>query len=145
MQPDPIIREMVAKWLRHARADLALARGAAHDEETISLLCFHAQQATEKALKAILIAHDIDFPKLHIIERLIGLLPADLPLPSWLPETSSLTVYATIMRYPFFGAPISEAALQTAAALAEETVQWASQHIDEYFAKPTPPYIPHSL
>lgn len=134
MQPDPVIREAVAKWLRHAEADLALAQGPAHDEAMTSLLCFHAQQAVEKALKAVLIARGIDFPKLHNIERLISLLPADIPLPSWLPEAAGLTAYATIMRYPFFGDAITEETLHSAAAVAERTVRWATQHIQGHFA-----------
>lgn len=134
MRPDPVIREAVAKWLRHAEADLTLARGPAHDEEMIALLCFHAQQAAEKALKAILIAHDLDFPRLHSIERLIGLLPAEIALPLWLPEAAELTAYATVTRYPVFDNAITEEALSSAAALAEQTVRWATEHIRQQFA-----------
>jgi HEPN domain-containing protein len=100
----------------------------------ISLLCFHAQQAVEKALKAVLIAYDIDFPKLHNLERLIGLLPPSLPLPLWLPETAALTVYATVTRYPTFGETITEEALRTAAAVAERAVHWAEELIAAHFA-----------
>jgi len=41
-------------WLRHARSDLALARLAAAREDVLpEQACFHAQQAAEKALKAV--------------------------------------------------------------------------------------------
>jgi hypothetical protein len=40
--------------------------------------CFHAQQATEKALKALLVALGIDFPRSHALERLLALLPAHI-------------------------------------------------------------------
>jgi HEPN domain-containing protein len=44
-------------------------------------LCFHAQQAAEKALKAVLIAKGIPPPKTHNIRILLDLLPQDVILP----------------------------------------------------------------
>jgi HEPN domain-containing protein len=40
--------------------------------------CFHAQQAAEKSLKALLVATGVDFPHTHQLERLADLLPTDL-------------------------------------------------------------------
>ena len=48
-------------WLRYARSDLALARSEA-PEIYLEHLCFHAQQAVEKALKAVLIERGVRFP-----------------------------------------------------------------------------------
>ncbi len=31
------------------------------------MVCYHAQQAVEKSLKAILVEHEIDFPRIHNI------------------------------------------------------------------------------
>ena len=43
-------------WLRHAESDLSLAQIKRNgDEILIETLCFHAQQAAEKALKAVLV------------------------------------------------------------------------------------------
>mgnify|MGYP000307964815 CR=1 FL=1 len=36
-----------------------------------STICFHAQQAVEKYLKAFLILHDIDFPRTHDVDYLL--------------------------------------------------------------------------
>ncbi|WP_456427531.1 HEPN domain-containing protein [Rhodocaloribacter sp.] len=44
-----------ADWLRYARSDLALARVEPPAGVLTEMLCFHAQQAAEKALKALLI------------------------------------------------------------------------------------------
>ena len=38
-------------WLRHARSDLALARSRKGRDVLYEHLCFHAQQAAEKAIK----------------------------------------------------------------------------------------------
>ena len=61
------------EWLNRARSDLALARTERPDVY-LEDLCFHAQQAVEKAVKALLIAHQVDFPYTHDIAQLLTLL-----------------------------------------------------------------------
>lgn len=39
------------------------------------IACFHAEQAAEKALKALLVVAGIDPPRAHDLELLAGLLP----------------------------------------------------------------------
>ncbi|MBI3343045.1 HEPN domain-containing protein [Candidatus Gottesmanbacteria bacterium] len=57
------------EWLFFADSDLALARQAA--ESTIyHLACFHAQQAVEKLLKALLVARGTVPPKTHSLREL---------------------------------------------------------------------------
>lgn len=60
------------EWLTRARSDLALAR--AHPEGVLlEDLCFHAQQAAEKTIKAALVQHEIEFPTFTIWGRCFGL------------------------------------------------------------------------
>lgn len=40
-------------WLSHARSDLALAEISPPEDVMLEGLCFHAQQAVEKAIKAL--------------------------------------------------------------------------------------------
>lgn len=42
--------------------------------------CFHAQQASEKSLKALLVAFGIDFPRSHALDRLLALLPTEVAI-----------------------------------------------------------------
>ncbi len=49
------------EWLVRARSDLALARSRP-EGVLLDDLCFHAQQAAEKAIKGALIRHSTDFP-----------------------------------------------------------------------------------
>ena len=117
-------------WMARARSDLALARLPASDVILLEDLCFHAQQAAEKSIKAILISHGIPFPKTHSIERLIDLLPTDIPRPADLEESSRLTVYATVLRYPGLS-PVSEDKYRNAVRLAEAVVKWAEDILKE--------------
>jgi len=112
-------------WLGYARSDLALAALPAPHGIMLEMLCFHAQQAAEKSIKAILIWRAIPFPKTHSIEHLIDLLPADIPRTADLAASSQLTAYAVIPRYPGFDVPVSEERYQDAVRLAESVVNWA--------------------
>ncbi len=55
------------EWLVRARSDLALA-GSSLAGVLLEDLCFHAQQAAEKAIKAVLIRHDTEFPLTHDLD-----------------------------------------------------------------------------
>ena len=64
------------KWLRFAEADLAAARSLlATPDLPARIACFHAHQATEKALKASLVASGTPFRKTHDLAILVGLQP----------------------------------------------------------------------
>lgn len=100
MQPDKPAAGSAADWLRHARSDLSLASvplpaGALYNE-----LCFHAQQAAEKSIKAVLLHYDIDFRRAHDLDYLMTLLPAEVSLPPEAAEIVGLTSYAVMFRYP---------------------------------------------
>ena len=57
------------EWLNRARSNLALAKNRVPDAY-LEDLCFEAQQAAAKAIKARLIMHSIDFPYVHDLARL---------------------------------------------------------------------------
>jgi len=42
-------------WLRHARSDLSIAGQQRASETLLETLCFHAQQAAEEGIKAVLV------------------------------------------------------------------------------------------
>lgn len=90
------------EWLRYAKGDLHVAELILRDEESLpSLAAFHAQQAAEKALKAILILRDVDFPRTHDLVALAGLLPhAERVLSVSDAELEELTTWAVEARYP---------------------------------------------
>lgn len=88
------------EWLRIAREDLALSK-AQVTGVGYGLLCFHAQQAAEKATKAVLMHHKIGFPYVHDIGLLIQLArKGGVVVPEDVMDADILTDYATIGRYP---------------------------------------------
>lgn len=57
-------------------------------------------QAAEKAIKAALIEREIEFPRIHHLERLQHMLPADSPLRDVNADLASLTEWSIAGRYP---------------------------------------------
>lgn len=121
MRPDP---DTPAAWLASAQSDLALATATVPGVMR-EHLCFHAQQAAEKSLKAVLIDRQIAFPKTHSIKLLIELLPTDIEQTSALLDAVSLTEYATVFRYPGEIEPITDDEYHHLLDMAKYVVQWA--------------------
>jgi HEPN domain-containing protein len=57
-------------WLAKAASDLTAARRLVEAGEAYDAACFHAQQAAEKALKAMLALTDVPIPRTHNLEDL---------------------------------------------------------------------------
>lgn len=97
-------RELVAeasRWLRFAREDLAAAEKLRAQGEFLPRhVCWLAQQAAEKALKAALILEGVDFPFRHDLDALRNLLPEGWSVKEEYPDLSELTEWAVEARYP---------------------------------------------
>jgi HEPN domain-containing protein len=129
MLPDHPAPGSPADWLRRARSDLALASITPPAGVLYSELCFHAQQAAEKSLKAVLIRHGIEFRKVHDLDYLITLLPSQTPLPPEAEEVVALTGYAVMFRYPGDYEEITAEEHREAVQLAWSVYRWAEQII----------------
>lgn len=89
------------RWLVKANEDLAVADIVLDAPHGVNwAACFHAQQATEKALKAVLVAYGIDFPRSHALERLLALIPAGPANSFDFESVAELTPWAVAGRYP---------------------------------------------
>lgn len=71
-----------------------------NDDIPEAIVGFHAQQAIEKALKAVLAARAIHYPKIHDLERLVMLAQqTGLDVPEPVATSHFLTAWATEFRY----------------------------------------------
>ena len=80
--------------------ELANARSlAAHPDEGTAPFAsaFHAQQAVEEGVKALLVWHAVDFPPRHDLGLLLDLLPAGMRMKDL--NVRGLSVYAVEQRY----------------------------------------------
>lgn len=118
----------VHDWVAFAASDLSVARGPRADGALPAVYAFHAQQAAEKILKAILIAHGVEPPRTHNIRELSALIGRDTSheLPEHLYYMANLlTQYAVESRYPDMLGDVSEDEVTAAVSTAEDVFAWA--------------------
>jgi HEPN domain-containing protein len=116
------------EWLQRARSNLQQAR-VQHPDVYLEDLCFQAQQAAEKAVKALLLHYNIPFPYTHDISMLVSLVESHVQVPEELQEVVILTQYAVATRYPGVIEPVSTTEYLEALELADMTLRWAEDVI----------------
>jgi HEPN domain-containing protein len=90
------------RWLRYAQEDLRTAQVLLRDPATLipRHACGLAQQAAEKAIKALLVRHQIDFPRTHDLDLLWSKLPAAARAVVSPEALAELSEWAVESRYP---------------------------------------------
>ena len=117
------------EWLNRARSNLTRAKSKLPGVY-LEDLCFDAQQAAEKAIKAMMIRRNVEFPYVHDLGRLLLLFEeAGEPIPEVVRKAEDLTRYALVTRYPGIARPVSEQEYAEAVEIAERVVQWAKEHL----------------
>lgn len=86
-------------WIRKGDSDLADARRTVGSEGPYDTACFHAQQATEKYLKALLALHGQPIPRTHDLEEIQERCAQVTALPLNEIDLADLTGYAVELRY----------------------------------------------
>lgn len=127
MLPEKPSPGSAADWLRHARSDLGLACAPLPPDVLYNELCFHAQQAVEKSIKAVLLEHGIEPPRVHGIAYLLELLPPGVSSPPEAVEAVGLSIYAVIARYPGDYEEVTEGMYQEAIRVARVIFAWAER------------------
>ncbi|HEV7163536.1 MAG TPA: HEPN domain-containing protein [Solirubrobacteraceae bacterium] len=111
--------------LRKAREDADAVEKLAFDQEIAdSVVGFHAQQAAEKAMKAVLASCGDEFPWTHDLRYLMDRLERlAVPLPDALGEVRTLAPWAVEFRY---GETIDDQLdREQALRLARDIIAWA--------------------
>lgn len=100
--PDEVQRDLVGQWIMKGDQDLAAAEIVLQSGVRLQfVIAFHAQQAVEKYLKALLVRHQVYFPKTHDIGKVLDLVAACEPaIAEDLHEATLLTPFGVEIRYP---------------------------------------------
>jgi HEPN domain-containing protein/predicted nucleotidyltransferase len=113
------------EWLRRARSSGRLARCRMEGVDDADL-CFQAQQAVEKALKAVLVLDGIIAPRTHDLGALLRRLKsAGVETPAPVAEAHQLTTFAVETRYPGHAA-VGKGQYRTALRQMDAVLAWAS-------------------
>jgi HEPN domain-containing protein len=130
MPPDDTVIGSPSDWLLRARSNLARARQEKPDGVLYEDLCFDAQQAAEKSIKALLVARGLPFRFVHDIGELLkAAADGGIEVPDSVMESVELTEYAVEARYPGPFEAVTDAEWRTAVRLAETVVAWAEAEI----------------
>lgn len=114
------------EWLNRARSSLLHSQT---EIEGVYLddLCYDAQQAAEKAIKAVLIYQGVRFPYIHDLAELLSLVEqSGITLPGDVKQGIRLTRYA-VARYPGVMETVTPDEYKEAIRLAEIILQWAER------------------
>jgi HEPN domain-containing protein len=94
------MKKITSDWLKSAESDLAIIERISKEENLTHQVAFHAQQAVEKSLKAIIEEFELGFIKTHSLISLSGIVQEKLNLDTH-PETLILLDQLYIdARYP---------------------------------------------
>jgi HEPN domain-containing protein len=121
--PSPEQREYAALLITKATSDRQAAHALAQAAVAAEITGFHAQQAVEKAIKAILVLAGVSLPRIHDLERLLELASdAGWPAPPDLADAAWLTPWGVQYRYDEVLEPLDQ---EAALALADAALRWA--------------------
>jgi HEPN domain-containing protein len=104
-----------------------LARLALPDHQVLrNQVAFHAQQAAEKAIKAVLAHRGVHFPRTHDLEALLEIVHlTGITWPFATAEVEALTPFAVETRYPGCVAQVTDPEARQAIEAAEQVLRWA--------------------
>ena len=100
----------------------------------MEIICYHCQQAAEKAIKAIILAFELPggIPKKHDLTFLLNQLRGSVTIDSTLRRHADmLNSYSVMVRYPA-EILIDENTTANSILYAEEIVTWAKQIVAEH-------------
>ena len=118
------------EWLNRAKSNLALAKNRISDAY-LEDLCFQAQQAAEKAIKATLISYQIEYPYVHDLALLLSMLEeSGVAIPDIVRTAGRLNRYAVATRYPGVASPVALQEYLDSVEASEAVVEWALKQVE---------------
>lgn len=118
-------KQYASEILRIAKGDLesaeVLSKSKSGRKENVVFL---AQQAIEKALKSVLVHHQVAIPFVHDLGALVALLPDPVSPPGGF-DLIQLNPYASIRRYEEGSSPLTEEEIQIVMDAAKSVIKWA--------------------
>lgn len=133
--------EEVERWLDFAEEGLRTAEALLGREDVPRQVCFHAQQAAEKAIKSIFVFLQTEFQYTHDLDRLLELVPDGWSLKEEFTDLSGLTFWATRGRYPGSPREATDEEATTAAEQAREVYERTREDLARHGYAPDEPEV----
>ena len=124
----------VQLWLEFANADLETADFLYEKQypRQLEIICYHCQQAGEKAIKALYIAKEIPggIPRKHDLWFLLEQMKNVVDIPECIYDAAEkLDPYAIVFRYPGENR-VDDYRAKQAIGLAKTIINWVNQNIE---------------
>ena len=121
--------EEAEEWLSYAEDDLGVAKHLlkTYYPKPLAIICFHCQQATEKAVKAVIVLHGSQggMPKKHDVFILLNQIKNMVDIDEkYYDYADILAPYGVALRYPN-ELLLEERHAQKAIEIADEFIGWA--------------------
>jgi len=126
------LKQDVAQWLHVVDMDRTTAYHLFKTmrPKPLEIICFHCQQAAEKAIKALFILKEIEIIKIHDLGMLIKTIQPKIAFPETVKLSAiSLTKFAATFRYPDYP-DIDEELTKKALADMDVVVDWCKEQIE---------------
>jgi HEPN domain-containing protein len=117
------------EWLKRAHSSLELAKFSGNELVYYEDLCFQAQQAAEKGLKALLIYYGIEPEKTHNLYILLQELEKHTPINDEMKSVLKLYNFAVQTRYPGEYVKIDKEEYEQSITIAENCLKWIEEKI----------------
>ncbi|MCI9072038.1 MAG: HEPN domain-containing protein [Lachnospiraceae bacterium] len=125
----------VKEWYDMAAVDLGVAKhlDATYYPKPLEIICYHCQQAAEKAIKALIMyfGEEGGMPKLHDLSFLLNQIKNKVSIDErFYDYADTLTPYCVAVRYPneLF---LEERHVKEALEFADELFQWVTHIVEE--------------
>jgi HEPN domain-containing protein len=119
------------EWLKRARSSLGLAKSSNDESVYYEDLCFQAQQAVEKALKALLIYHGVEPERTHNLYRLLEELERFVQIDDEIKSVLKLYNFAVQTRYPGEYLKVEREEYEKSVSIAENCLKWVEEKINK--------------
>ena len=123
------------QWLDMADMDIGVAKYLLENQhpKPLEIICYHCQQAAEKAIKAVVVSRGAQggMPKLHDLSFLLNQIKNQVKIEErYYDYADTLTPYGVAVRYPneLF---IEDRHAREAIQCADEIMQWAHSVTNE--------------
>jgi HEPN domain-containing protein len=116
-------------WIERAKSNLEISKIAVNANVYYEDLCYQSQQAVEKALKGLLIFYGVEPEFTHNIGILLNEIEKFTEIPEQIKETTKLTKYAVITRYPGEYDEITKENYEESIKIAKECFEWVENKI----------------
>src|SRR5436190_6665302 len=117
------------EWLNRARSNLVRAEKIIPGVY-LEDLCFDAQQAAEKAIKAVFVYRGLTFPYTHNLARLLRVLErVGQKIPQYVHRADKLTRFAAETRYPDISQSVTMRHYRSMVRIAKDVFGWSERQM----------------